>query len=103
MSTMTNLKVSTEVVVAAAGNLRTLNNQIRNEFSGVQTAISRLDGGWEGSAATNAISKFNEVKTKYPEERYKVIENYVNFLLQQVGEGYTQTEDVNKSLADAFK
>lgn len=100
---LANLKVNTDAVVTAAGNLRSLNNQIRNDFPGVQTAISQLDSSWDGSAATSAISKFNEIKSKFSDARYNVIENYVNFLLQQVGEGYTQTEDANKTLADQFK
>ncbi len=95
--------MNTEAVVTAAGNLKSLNNQIRNDFPGLQTAITQLDSTWDGSAATTAISKFNEIKSKFLDARYNVIDNYVNFLLQQVGEGYTQTEETNKSLADQFK
>ena len=49
------------------------------------------------------MDKFNELKAKFPEAQYRVIDNYVQFLLQQVGEGYVQTEKANESLADAFK
>ncbi len=100
---MANLKVNTDAVVNAANNLKTLNNQMKNEFPSVQTAINRLDSSWEGAAANNAIRKFNELKSNFCDARYNVIDNYINFLLQQVGEGYTQTENANKSLADAFK
>lgn len=95
--------MNTEAVVTAAGNLKSINNQIRNDFPRLQTAITQLDSAWDGSAATTAISKFNEIKSKFLDARYNVIDNYVKFLLQQVGEGYTQTEDANKSLADQFK
>ena len=100
---MANLKVNTDSAVTAAGNIKNYNNQIRDGFSKVQTAMTQLDNAWEGSAATNSISKFNEMKAEFLDARYSVVDNYVNFLLQQVGEGYTQTEDTNKSLADAFK
>ena len=72
-------------------------------YSCEEAAVTQLDNCWDGSAATAAISKFNEIKSKFFDARYNVLDNYVNFLLQQVGEGYTQTEDTNVSLADQFK
>lgn len=100
---MANLKINTDAVVAAANNIKLYNTQMRDGFPNVQTAITRLDNFWDGSAATAAISKFNEIKSQFFEARYDVLDNYVNFLLQQVGEGYTQTENVNVSLAEQFK
>lgn len=100
---MANLKINTDAAVTAAGNIKLYNTQIRDGFPNVQTAINRLDNCWEGSAATATISKFNEIKSKFSDARYNVLDNYVNFLLQQVGEGYTQTENANVSLADQFK
>lgn len=100
---MANLKINTDTAVTAAGNIKLYNTQMRDNFPNVQTAITQLDNCWDGSAATVAISKFNEIKSKFFDARYNVLDNYVNFLLQQVGEGYTQTEDTNVSLADQFK
>lgn len=100
---MANLKINTEAAVRAAENIKVYNTQIREEFSSVQTAVTQLDNYWDGSAATAAIGKFNELKSKFPDARYNVMDNYVNFLLQQVGEGYAQTEETNVSLADQFK
>ena len=100
---MANLKINTDCAVTAATHIKTINGQIRDGFTSVQNAITQLDNAWDGSAATNSIGKFNEIKSKFPEARYNVVDNFVNFLLQQVGEGYVQTEETNKSLADAFK
>ena len=100
---MENLKINTDAVVTAAGNIKLFNTQMREGFANVQTAITKLDQSWDGSAATTAISKFNEIKSQFLDARYNVLNNYVNFLLQQVDEGYTQTEDANVSLADQFK
>lgn len=100
---MASIKVNTDLAIAAANNIKNANSQIRDGFPKVQRAINQLDNSWDGSAATNAISKFNEMQSKYVDARYKVVDNYVNFLLQQVGEGYAQTEEANISLADAFK
>ena len=103
MSVMADLKINTDAVVAAANNIKNCNNQIRDGFPSVQTAITHLDNCWDGSAAAHAIGKFNEMKSKFSDARYSVLDNYVKFLLQQIGEGYTESEDANVSLADQFK
>lgn len=100
---MANLKINTDAAVLAANNIKLYNTQMRDNFPDLQTSITQLDNSWEGSAAVVAIGKFNEMKSNFCEARYNVLDNFVNFLLQQVGEGYTQTENVNKSLADQFK
>lgn len=100
---MADLRINTEAVVTAAGKIKDYNSQLRDEFSDVQNAINRLNNNWDGPASSNAIGKFNELRNDFFEARYNVMDNYVNYLLQQVGEGYVQTEDVNKSLADQFK
>lgn len=100
---MAEMKVNVDRVHSAAIRIKGLNDQMRDDFADVQKAISKLDGSWDGSAATNTISKFNSIKSSYCNARYKVVDNFVAFLHQQIGEGYAQTEDANKSLADAFK
>lgn len=100
---MATLKVNTDSVVATAKNIQLCNNQIRDGFSEVQSTITRLDKTWEGEASSTAIAKFNELRSDYCDARYNVLDNYVKFLLNQVGEGYTQTEDANVSLAAQFK
>lgn len=100
---MANLKINTDAVLVAANNIKRYNTQMREEFSDVRNAIRKLDTFWDGAAATAAFNKFNELESNYAEARYNVLNNYVNFLLQQVGEGYAQTEDVNTSLAAQFK
>lgn len=100
---MANLKVNTDAVVSTANKIRSCNNSMRNNFSSVQTAITKLDGSWDGSAASMAINKFNQIRVEFCDSRYNVMDNYVNFLLRQVGQGYEQTETTNKSLAAQFK
>lgn len=100
---MTNLKINTESAVVAAGQIRSINNQIRDGFAKVQDSMTMLEREWEGPVATNSIGVFREIRSRYPEARYSVLNNFVIFLLKQVGEGYVQTEEANNSLADAFK
>jgi len=100
---MVELKANAELVIATADRIKNLNVQMRDEFSSVQDAMNKLDISWESPAATNAINKFNSLKNAYCDARYNIVDNFVAFLYQQVGEGYTQTEEVNISLADQFK
>lgn len=100
---MDDLKVNAEKVILTANKIKNLNTQMRDGFNEVQTAIRKLDGTWDGAAATNAVNRFNAIKTSYCDARYTVIDNFVAFLYQQVGEGYSQTEDANKSLSEQFK
>lgn len=100
---MANLKVNVDAVVSAASNIQTCNAQMRDSFPDVQRAIDQLNNNWDGAASNNAMRKFDDIKSKFSDSRFKALDNYVKFLLQQVGEGYTQTEEVNVSLADQFK
>lgn len=97
------IKVNTDAVISCASKIRGYNNDIRNRFSDLQSKMSALDTCWDGSAATNAMQKFNSIKSSFCDARYAVVDDYVNFLMQQIGEGYVQTEEVNTSLADQFK
>jgi len=98
-----HIKVDTAYITAAANKIANYNTAIRNDFSAVENAIKSLGSVWESVASHNAINSFHSIKNAYYDNRYHVVENYVTFLRQQVDEGYTQTETVNKSLADAFK
>ena len=100
---MPNLKIDVAAVVRTAGNIKLYNTQMRDDFTSVQRAINQLNNVWDGSASTVVINKFNEIIKNFGEARYNELDNYVKFLLEQVGEGYTQTEEANKSLADLFK
>lgn len=100
---MADLRINTEAVITVANNLKMYNAQMKDEIHNAVTAINKLDKSWDGEAASAAINKFNEIKSKYSETRYDVLDNFVRFLLQEIGEGYTQTEEANKSLASQFK
>lgn len=100
---MANLKIDTAAVTTAAANIGNINKQIRDGIDQVESAIKRLDNSWDGSASTAAISKYSEMKSKFVDARFKVMENYRRYLLEQVGQGYVQTEDVNKKLSERFK
>lgn len=100
---MANLKVNTDAVISAAQNIKLYNSMMRDGIMDLNTAMTKLNQAWDGSASNTALSKFEEIKSKMCDARYKVMDNYANFLLQQIGEGYEVVEEANKSLADQFK
>lgn len=100
---MAGITVDTTAVTGTATNLQRLNRELRDNFSGVARAVTRLDGGWDGQAAAKAIRRFSDMQQRLTENRYQALDNYARFLCQQVGVGYEETEGANKSLADAFK
>ena len=100
---MSYLKINAEKVIETANRISTLNKRMQEQFSDVSDAIGKLDKHWDSPAASSAIGKFHGIEEAYCEARYNVVDNFVAFLHQQVGEGYKQTEAVNVSLADQFR
>ncbi len=97
---MPDLKMKTQVVSNTANDIRNINIKIRDDFDNLCKKVNNLNNSWDGSASDAALKKFTELKNDYSKPRYTVIDNYVAFLCQQIGEGYTQTEDANEKIAD---
>ena len=100
---MKDLKMDTDAVAQAAEEIRKFNRENREAFKEVAKAMNKLDKYWDGAAAAGAMSKFSEIRGTYIDDQINVLENFANFLTQQVGLGYVNTEEVNTSLADAFR
>ena len=97
------IKVDTERLMNIAKKIDCINKDILQEYQSVEKAISSLNSKWESKVTTDAISAFYDISNNCKEFRYNVVNDYVNFLQQQVIEGYNQTETVNTTLADRFK
>lgn len=95
--------VNTGDVISVANNLKNLNNDIKNNFSQPYNSVKQLANYWESPSSRKAIEKMGKIKSDFEENRYKVMNNYANFLLRQVGESYDNTEAKVESLADVFK
>ena len=100
---MAGVKINSADVIAVSRRINNLNREIKNGMNDVASAMQTLDIYWEGSAATATMNKFNNINSSYNEARFNVVDNFVSFLNEQVGQGYSQTESVNKSLASQFK
>lgn len=100
---MPDLRVNTDLVIKTAGTINTINNRINAEFETSEKAVANLAKTWNGPAADRAQTKFDIIRKLCKEDRYNVMDNYQEFLLSAVGEGYTTTEEQNLNLADQFK
>lgn len=94
--------VNTEGISSTAEKLKSVNNNINGSFDTLKKTATRLDRGWN-SMAGNAACAIMYQLFKTGETRSYVIQNYINILEQQVNPGYTETENINKLLADQFK
>ncbi len=95
--------VDTAKVVATADRISKLNNEIDHEFERLENAVQRLNNRWNSQASHGVIGRFFSIKNNCKDSRYKVMQDYANFLQKQVSIGYDHTETGNKNLADAFK
>lgn len=100
---MNNINVNTDAVSAAASRIGRINAEIKSSFSIIDNEIKAISSYWDGGASEHALSELHALKSNYYEARFKVMNEYVEFLNRQINVGYVQTEMGNISLADAFK
>ena len=97
------IRVNTDQVAQIASNLENLNRKLETELTTSQATIKGLSSTWEGEASQETISSFNSFATKYFQNYYDVLDNYVKFLRTNVDAGFFDTESSNTGLSDAFK
>ena len=95
-------KPDTQLLMTAATEIRNKNRAISNAFDRPLRAADTMDRNWDGTAAYNAVTAFNKLKSRYPSARYNALENAARALVA-IANGYDTTEDKNESIADRFK
>ena len=92
------IKITPEKVRGYASQIRSLNNQLAEILNSSKAQITGLQGSWTGEAAEATISAFNGFANKYFENYQKMIDNYAQFLEQNVAESYAQTQKINAQI-----
>ena len=95
--------VNVEQVESVASNINSINNDLDNELQACKRAFDSLSGVWTGPSAESSRTNFDEFITKYSEQYKEALDRYIEFLRKQVAEGYSDTEQTNENLAEAFK
>ncbi|MGN0578602.1 MAG: WXG100 family type VII secretion target [Ruminiclostridium sp.] len=100
---MIQITLDTEQVMAIASQLEADNNQLKDLLNNTKATIDSLSSTWTGQAAEETRTSYEGFANKFFQQYYDIIDQYVKFLRNNVSEQYSQTEVVNKTLADAFK
>ena len=96
------IRVNTDQVAQIADTIENLNNQLDEVLRESQQTVRDLSTTWDGEASQETIAAFNTFASKYFDDFYDVIQQYVQFLRVNVESGYFETETANTQLADAF-
>ena len=99
---MSRQVVNTDRISASANRLRTVNNNINNEFRTLRNKAQQLDNNWRGAAGETARTTMYQL-FNHSEVRSTVLQNYVSMLERQIDPGYKNVETTNTKLADKFK
>lgn len=99
----TQITLDSEQVLAIASQLENDNHELQQLLNDSKSAIDNLASFWTGQAADETRASYESFANKFFQTYYDVIDQYVKFLRRNVAEQYTQTEQVNTQLADAFK
>lgn len=103
MAQQVQITLDTEQVLSIASQIENDNNQLKELLENTKQTIDSLSATWTGQAADETYTSYAEFSNKYFQQYYDVLEQYVKFLRINVSEQYSQTEQANKTLADAFK
>ena len=94
------ISVDPEVVFQTANTVSSINTELEQVLTDSNKAVHELEGSWTGEASQATISAFNSFFTKYQSEYKDMLDKYVDFLNQQVGEGYIEANTSAKNKAD---
>lgn len=96
------MRVDTGQVLQIASEIERLNGELSQQLTDSKTAIDNLANIWQGDAATQTVTAFDDFATKYFQSYEDIINQYVTFLKNNVSSGYDTVETSNVNLADSF-
>lgn len=98
---MAGIKISTQVLISTASEVRSLNAKLNEDLASCNTAMNNLESTWQSDAATDIRAAMNNLKPRF-DEYQKVIESYAKFL-DSTAASYEATEQAVQSNASQFK
>lgn len=103
MAQQIQITLDTDQVLSIASQIESDNNNLKELLENTKQAIDSLSATWTGKAADETRASYTEFSNKYFQQYYDVLDQYVKFLRTNVSDQYSQTEQANTTLADAFK
>ena len=99
----TRITIDSEQVLGIAGQIGADNQQLQQLLEDSKATLNNLASTWTGGAAEQTRSSYETFAGKYFQTYFDVLEQYVKFLRTNVAEQYTEVENLNTQLGDAFK
>ena len=100
---MAQITLDTEQVLSIASQIESDNNKLKELLENTKSTIDSLSAAWTGQAADDTRAAYEGFANKFFQQYYDILDQYVKFLRVNVSEQYTETENVNVKLSDAFK
>ena len=100
---MTGITIDTNEVLAIASRIESDNNQLRDLLNESKATVDGLSSMWTGRASDDTRASYDSFANRFFQQYQDVLNQYITFLRRNVAEQYTETENVNTQLADAFK
>ena len=100
---MTKIILSTDEVLGIANQIETDNKKLHDLLNDSKSTIDSLSSYWTGRAADETRSSYESFASKFFQQYYDILDQYVKFLRNNVAEHYEETENIDMQLADAFK
>ena len=99
----TRITLDSEQVLAIATQIENDNIQLQELLNESKAKLDSLASTWTGQAADETRTSYEAFASKYFQTYYDVLDQYVKFLRNNVADQYSQAEQLNIKLADAFK
>lgn len=99
----TRITLDSEQVLAIATQIENDNIQLQELLNESKAKLDSLASTWTGQAAEETRTSYEGFASKYFQTYYDVLDQYVKFLRTNVADQYSQAEQLNVKLADAFK
>lgn len=90
-------------VMGSAEKIAGLNQEMRNDFSRVNSAMKTLDSAWNGTASGEAMRLCMNLRSNLVQHQSDVISDFVSFLQSCAAKGYIETEGNLSNAAKEFK
>jgi len=100
---MTGITIDSNEVLAISSRIESDNNQLRDLLNDSKATVDSLSSMWTGSASDETRAAYDSFANRFFQYYQDVLNQYVTFLRRNVAEQYTDTENVNTQLADAFR
>ena len=98
-----SIYINYDSVMASAGKISSINQEMINDFSRVNSSMKTLDSAWNGTASGEAMRLCMNLRRNFVQHQSDVISDFVSFLQSYAAKVYIETEGNLSNAAKEFK